>query len=152
MRPTTKRLIGVCVLLSAFSFVGFLLALLFQWPSHFVLGEVADSVVTLEDLVVGTPASIPLAPWVVLITATVIASSRRWWGTLAVIVLTLLGPVFVQGGWGEALGPANPDVPYPVLVVSGLVFAVLGLALTLSGVLELADRVKTRRRDSEGTS
>jgi hypothetical protein len=104
MKPTTKRLLSVAVSISMVSALGFVLAFVFQWPSHFVLGDVEDSRVTLQDLVAGTPASIPLTPWVVLVVATLLASSRRWWGTIGVIVLGLLGMVFVLGGGAKCLG------------------------------------------------
>src|SRR4028119_2510524 len=43
--------------------------------------------------------------------ATLLACSRRWWGTLAVVVLCLLGALFVFGGLGEAFAPRTPFVP-----------------------------------------
>ncbi len=150
MKPTTKRLVSVAALISAVSAFGFVLAFVFQWPSHFVIGGVEDSRVTLGDLVVGTPASIPLTPWAVLILSTFLAASRRWWGTLAVVFLCLLGVVFVIGGWGEAFGPSNPHVPRPVLLACGVVYALLGLSLSLCAVLDLIDRVKSRRAKARG--
>jgi hypothetical protein len=149
MRPTTKRLLSVAVLISAVSAIGFLLAFVFQWPSHFVIGEVEDARVTLQDLIVGTPASIPLVPWAMLIVATLLASSRRWWGAIGVVALCLLGMVFVIGGWGEAFGPPNPEVPRAVLFASGVVYASLGLSLSLCAVLALIDRVRRRRTKAQ---
>jgi len=150
MRPTTRRLVSVAVLISAVSALGFVVAFVFQWPSHFVIGEVEDARVTLRDLVVGTPASIPLMPWSVLIVATFLASSRRWWGTIGVVVLSLLGMVFVIGGWGEAFGPPNPEVPRTVLLASGALNAFLGLSLSLCAVLDLIDRVRSGRKKAQG--
>lgn len=49
-----QRLISTAVMISIVSLVGFVLCLIFQWPSQFVLGEVADSRVTLSDIVSGT--------------------------------------------------------------------------------------------------
>lgn len=150
MQPTTKRLVSVAALISAVSFFGFVLAFIFQWPSYFVPGGVAaDSKVTLGDLVDGTPLSIPLVPWAVLIAFTFLASSRRWWGTIAVVVLCLLGMLFIFGGWGEAFGPPNPDVPRAVLLAAGLVYGLLGLSLLLSGILDLIDRIKIGRAKAE---
>lgn len=144
-RPSLRRLLLVSLAISTVSTLGFLLALAFQWPSHFVLGPVEDSVVDGRDLVVGTVASIPLTPWLVLVAVSVLAASRRWWGTVGVVALALMGLVFVQGGWGEAFGPANPDVPYAVRAGWGLVWAVLGVALSTAAGLELVDRVRARR-------
>ncbi len=140
-----RRLLGVAVLISAFSLLGFLLCLATQWPSTFTLEGTPDGSVTLADVVTGTPASIPLTPWLVLLVATAIAVSRRWWGAVGVVVLVLLGGVFLIGGWGEAFGPANPWVPHTALLLFGLVWATLGVALSVSAVLELVNRVRLRR-------
>ncbi len=141
---TKQRLISTAVMLSIVSLFGFVLCLIFQWPSQFVLGEVADSRVTLSDIVAGTPLSIPLAPWAALIMVTFLATSQRWWGTIAVVVLCLLGVLFVIGGWGEAFGPPNPYVPRPVLLVGGILWMLLGLSLLIFGVLELVNRLRSR--------
>lgn len=138
-----QRLIATSVLLSIVSLVGFVLCFIFQWPSQFILGEVADSRVTLSDIVPGTVLSIPLAPWAVLIMVTLLATSQRWWGTVAVVVLCVLGGVFVIGGWGEAFGPANPYVPRTVLLVGGLLWMLLGLSLLVFGVMELVNRLRS---------
>jgi hypothetical protein len=150
MKPTKKRLLAVAVLISMVSALGFVLAFVFQWPSHFVLGDVEDSRVTLQDLVAGTPASIPLTPWAVLVVATLLASSRRWWGTIGVVVLGLLGMVFVLGGWGEVFGPSNPHVPRLVLAACGVVYGLLGLSLSLCAVLDLIGRVRIGRAKARG--
>ncbi len=139
-----QRLISTAVMLSIVSLVGFVLCWIFQWPSTFVLGEVADARVTLSDIVEGTPLSIPLVPWAVLIVTTLLATSQRWWGTVAVGVLCLLGVVFLIGGWGEAFGPPNPYVPHTVLVVGGIFWMLLGLSLLIFGTLALVNRVRSR--------
>ena len=135
-----QRLVAAGAALSIVSVVGFGLCLVFQWPSQFVLGAVADARVTLADVVTGTVLSPPLAPWAVLVVATALAGSRRWWGTVATGVLCVLGVVFAIGGWGEAFGPANPSVPRAVLVAGGVAWMVLGLSLPLFGVRALRER------------
>src|SRR5215210_4804643 len=85
LRPTTRRLFSVAVLINVLSVVGFILAYIFQWPSEFVTGEVTEHNVTLADIATGTVTSIPLAPWIVLVVFTLLARSRRWWGTLTVV-------------------------------------------------------------------
>lgn len=144
MRPTTRRLVSLGVLIIVLSLVGFVLALVFQWPAQFTLDEAADSTVTLGDFVQGTVTSIPLPPWIVLVAATTLARSRRWWGTVGVILLAVLGPVFVLGGIGEAAAETTPDVPRAVLVVAGTVYVLLGASLFVLAVMELVDRVRTR--------
>jgi hypothetical protein len=48
---------------------------------------VSEHNVTLVDMFSGTVSSLPLAPWLALIVFALLARSRRWWGTLAVVVL-----------------------------------------------------------------
>ena len=148
MRPTTRRLFSVAVLINVLSVVGFILAYVFQWPSEFVISEVTEHNVTLADIATGTVTSIPLAPWIVLVVVTLLARSQRWWGTLAVVVLCLLGVVFMIGGYGELSTPPTAYVPRAVLVMAGVVYCVLGLSLLVAGVLDLVDRVRTRRSPS----
>ena len=101
----------------------------------------------MDELVTkGTATSIPFAPWIALGVFTTLARSRRWWGTVAVVLLCLLGPLFVIGGMGEAFAPANPYVSRAVLVTSGVVAAGLGLPLLASGVADLVDRRRTSRQ------
>jgi drug/metabolite transporter (DMT)-like permease len=148
LRPTTRRLFSVAVLINVLSVIGFILAYVFQWPSEFVIGEVTEHNVTLADIATGTVTSIPLAPWIVLVVVTLLARSRRWWGTLAVVVLCLLGVVFMIGGYGELSTPPTPHVPRAVLVIAGVVYCVLGLSLLVAGVIDLIDRVRPRRSPS----
>jgi hypothetical protein len=148
MRPTTRRLFSVAILINVLSVVGFALAYVFQWPSEFVIGKVTEHDVTLADIGSGTVTSIPLAPWIALIAFALLARSRRWWGTLAVIVLCLLGVLFIIGGLGEVFTPPTPYVPRAVLLVAGVVGGVLGLSLVLSGIADLIDRARERRRPS----
>lgn len=145
-RGARRALVSTATLLSIVSLVGFALCLIFQWPSLFVLGKAADSRVTLADLVTGTVLSPPLAPWLILIVSALLATSARWWGTVAVVLLSALGVVFTIGGWGEAFGPANPSVPRAVLLVGGIVWMLLGLSLATFGVRELIARRRSVAR------
>ena len=145
MGPTTRRVVSVAILINVVSIVGLVLALMFQWPTQF--DGSGNPNVTAEEVVTGgTATSIPLVPWIALIVFTLLARSRRWWGTLAVVVLSLLGALFIFGGLGEAFAPPTPYVPRAVLIAAGVVYGGLGLALLLSGIAELIDRVRARRR------
>ncbi len=105
--------------------------------------------ITAGELVAnGTVTSLPLFPWIALTVFALLARSRRWWGTIAVVVLCLLGALFIFGGLGEAFAPFTPYVPRAVLVAAGVVYGGLGLALVLSGLADLFDRVRARRRPS----
>ena len=77
-----------------------------------------------------------------------LARSRRWWGTIAVVLLCLLGALFIFGGLGEAFAPSTPYVLRAVLITAGVVYAGLGLALVVSGITDLIDRVRTKRQPS----
>jgi hypothetical protein len=65
-----------------------------------------------------------------------------------VVVLCLLGALFVFGGLGEAFAPRTPYVLRAVLIAAGVVYGGLGLALVLSGIADLIDRVRAKRRPS----
>jgi hypothetical protein len=144
MKPSTKRLASVAALTFIVSLVGAVLAIVFQWPTQFDGSGTAN--VTAEEFIAGgTATSIPLVPWAALGVFALLARSRRWWGTLAVMGLCLLGPLFVIGGMGEAFAPATLHVPRAVLVISGAVYVLLGMTLFLSGVFDLIGRWRSRR-------
>jgi hypothetical protein len=142
-----RRVFAVGLLIISLSLLGFVLALIFQWPSDFVLGDEPDAEVTLGDFVPGTVTSIPLAPFAVLVVATALVRGRRWWGVIANVVLTLIGGVFVVGGLGEITSD-NPEVPKAVLVVAGATYVSLGLTLVATGALDLVSRWRARARSS----
>jgi hypothetical protein len=145
MRPTTRRLVSVAGLIFVVSVIGLVLAVLFQWPTQFD-GSDNPNVTAGEVVTGGTVTYLPLLPWIALAVFAFLARSRRWWGTLAVVVLSLLGVLFIIGGLGEAFAPPTPYVPRVVLIAAGVVYGGLGLALVLSGIAELMDRVRAGRR------
>src|SRR4028118_1289702 len=120
MRPTTRRLLSVCVLLFIVSIVGLVLALIFQWPAQLGGGSGNPNITAGELVANGTVTSLPLFPWIALTVFALLARSRRWWGSIAVVVLCLLGALFVFGGLGEALAPSTPHFPRGVLVAAGV--------------------------------
>ncbi len=146
MRLTTQRLFSVCVLLFIASVVGLVLALIFQWPAQLGGGSGNPNITAGELVANGTVTSLPLFPWIALTVFALLARSRRWWGTLSAIVLCLLGALFIFGGLGEAFAPSTPYVPRTVLIAAGVVYGGLGLALVVSGAIDLIDRVRTRRQ------
>jgi hypothetical protein len=138
------------VVLVAVSVVGCVLALVFQWPSDFVLGEQADAKVTAADVVSGTVTSIPLPPFLVLVVCAVLARSRGRRGAVATALLAPLGLLFAVGGLGE-LTSKNPNVPRGVLVGAGLVYALLGIALSATAALAVvAERRAAALRPAGG--
>jgi hypothetical protein len=147
MRPTTQRLFSVAVLIFTVSVVGLILAIIFQWPTQFD-GSGNPNATAGEAVTGGTVTSLPLFPWIALAVFALLARSRRWWGSLAVLVLCFLGALFVLGGLGEAFAPSTPYVPRVVLVAAGVVYVLLGLSLLLSGIADLIDRARAVRRPS----
>lgn len=148
MRPTTRRLFSVAVLIFIASVVGLVLALIFEWPAQLGGGSGNPNITAGELVANGTVTSLPLYPWIALTVSALLARSRRWWGTLAVVVLCLLGALFIFGGLGEAFAPSTPYVPRAVLIAAGVVYGGLGLALVVSGIADLIDRMRARRQSS----
>jgi len=148
MRPATQRLLSVCVLLFIISVVGLVLALIFQWPAQLGGGSGNPNITAGELVANGTVTSLPLFPWIALTVFALLARSRRWWGSIAVVVLCLLGALFVFGGLGEAFAPSTPYVPRAVLIAAGVVYGGLGLPLVLSSLADLIDGVRARRQSS----
>ena len=148
MRRTTQRLFSVAVLIFIASVVGLVLALIFQWPAQLGGGSGRPNITAGELVANGTVTSLPLYPWIALTVFALLARSRRWWGTIAVVVLCLLGALFIFGGLGEAFAPSTPFVPRAVLIAAGVVYGGLGLALVLSAIADLIDRARTRRESS----
>ena len=144
MRPTTRRLVGVALLLFAVSLVGAVLALIFQWPTQFD-GSGRPTITLREFILQGTATSIPVIPWLALDGCAVLARSRRWWGTIAVVALCLLAVPFVIASLGEAFAPDTPHVPRAVLVTSGVVGGLLSVLLLALDISDLLDRIRTRR-------
>src|SRR5215207_9089507 len=66
MRPTTRRLVSVSVLILGISIVGFILGAIFYWPSQVVLDSSADHNVTAGNPIQGNVTSIPLPPMIAL--------------------------------------------------------------------------------------
>ena len=92
-----------------------------------------SSNVTPLDIKQGTLTSIPLPPIIALAVFTILAQSRRWWGTLAVVALCLLGMLFIFATLEEV--QPNPYVPLAVQVVAIVVYGILSLLLVSSDVV-----------------
>ena len=140
MRSTTRRVVSVAALTLMVSIVGFILAVIFDWPGLARFGGPPSQNVTLSNIMQGTLTSIPLPPMVALAVCAVLARSRRWWGTLAVVALCVLGVLFFFAALAEV--QPNPYVSLAVLVGAVVIYAILGLLLVLSSVLDLIDRVQ----------
>ena len=144
MSPTAKRLLAVSALAFVIWTVGAALALAFGWPAQ--VGGPGDPDDVAGELVIrGTAASPSLFLMLVLAAFAILVRRPGRWGTLAALRLCLLAVLTFAVSLGQALASPTPDVPGAVLVASGAVGALLSLALLLSGVAELAARMRTRR-------
>jgi hypothetical protein len=130
VRPTTRRLVSVAALMLAMSVIGFILAVIFDWPGWARLSGRPSPTVTVSDIMQGTLTSIPLPPMIALAVFIILARSRRWWGTLAVVALCLLGVLFFAT---LAEVQPNPYVPLAVLVGAIAVYGILSLSVGLVG-------------------
>ena len=144
VRPTTRRLVSVAALILIVSIIGFILAVIFDWPGLARFGGPPSPNVSLADIMQGTLTSIPLPPMIALAVCAVLARSRRWWGMLAVVTLCVLGVLFFFAALAEV--QPNPYVPTAVVVGAVVIYAILGLLLVVSGVIDLIDRARQRRR------
>lgn len=127
-------LIGLTVL-------GFLLSLAFQWPRPAAPGTAPLTSVGWGDVVDGTALSVPLVPFLVLVVATAVARADLTRGPAgAVIALGLMGILFLAAGIAAATNP-NPLVPSRVLLVAGVIYAVLGLAVGAAAARAMRERL-----------
>src|SRR5918994_7943935 len=103
MRPTTRRVFSVAVLIFISSVVGLVLALIFQWPAQLGGGSGKPNITARKLVANGTVTSLPLYPWIALTVFALLARSQRWWGSIAVVVLCLLGALFRRRRVGRGL-------------------------------------------------
>jgi hypothetical protein len=141
MRPTTRRLVSVAVLIFVVWVVCTLVSILAGWPAQFG-GPGNPNNVAGEFLNRGTALAPPLFVMVAFVVFVVLVPNQRWWGVLGVVGLCLLAVLTVVGSLGEALAPSTPDVPRAVLVASGILGVVLGPLLLFFGIAELRDRAR----------
>ncbi len=116
VRPSTKGLVRVSILVLAVWSVGAVVSIVAGWPDQFG-GSGDPNNVAGEFVARGTATAPPLVPIMVLLLVFILlALSRRWWGTLGVVGLCLLAVFTFIGSLGEAGAPYTPDVPRAVLV------------------------------------
>ena len=86
MRPTTRRLVSVAVLIFVVWVVGTVVTIVAGWAAQFG-GPGNPNDVAGEFLSRGTALSPPLSVMAALVVFALLAGSRRWWGTLGVVGL-----------------------------------------------------------------
>lgn len=141
---SSPRLILVSLLILATIVIDLVVSFVYKLPYEF--GGHGDPNSMAGDFVAhGTALAPPLVPIILLIAFTFLASSRRWWGTLSVFGLILLGMLFTIGQLGESFVPGNftgfGAAGIGALRVAGIILAVL---MVVFGTLELVGRMQTR--------
>ena len=153
MEPTTRRLLLASVLLLAVAITGTVISIVYKLPYEFSGQGDPDNV--LRDFVAGggTALSPPLPPMILALVFTILAPSRRWWGTVGVVGLCIFGSQYIIGESQEPIvwrslrssdfGPLDA-----VVALLGVLGILLGALVLLLGVMELVDRMRARRQPS----
>ena len=151
MRPTTKRLLAACGLYFAIQIPGAVVSVIYGLPGDFVLpgDEPANPDETLGEILSGQGAALvaPPPPLIALIVFMALALSRRSWGAIGTVGICLLSPLvalamFMESVTREVFPPSVSEVPVAVMVA---LFFIVPLLMFVSGVLDLIDRVRTRK-------
>lgn len=150
MRPTTRRLVFASVLLLVVAITGTVISIIYKLPYEF--GGQGDPNNVLRDFVAGggTALSPPLPPMVLAVVFTILAPSRRWWGTVGVVGLCIFGSQYIIGESQEpivwrSLRSSDFGPLEAVVALLGVLGILLGALVLLFGVMELIDRVRVRR-------
>src|SRR5438270_9476866 len=97
---SSARLVLVSLLILATIIIDLLVSFVYELPYEF--GGQGDPNNMAGDFVAhGTALAPPLVPIILLMVFAFLAPSRRWWGTLSVVGLILLGVLFTVGQLGE---------------------------------------------------
>jgi hypothetical protein len=151
MKPTTKRLLVACGMFFAIQIPGAVVSVIYRLPEDLRFDEPRDPDNVLGDILSGQGAAlvVPLPPLIALILFMALALSRRWWGAIGTVGVCLLSLfvaffIFMESVTGRVFPPSVSEIPVAVMVA--LFFIVL-LFMFLSGVLDLIDRVRTRKSE-----
>jgi hypothetical protein len=151
MKPTTKRLLVACGMFFAIQIPGAVVSVIYRLPEDLRFDEPRDPDNVLGDILSGQGAAlvVPLPPLIALILFMALALSRRWWGAIGTVGVCLLSLfvaffIFMESVTGRVFPPSVSEIPVAVMVA--LFFIVL-LFMFLSGVLNLIDRVRTRKSE-----
>lgn len=151
MRPTTKRLMVACGMFFLIQIPGAAVSVIYRLPEDLTFDEAGagDPDNVLGEILSGQGASLvaPLPPLIALIVFISLTLSRRWWGVIGTAGTCLLSLfvaffTFMESVTREVFPPSASEIPVAVMVA--LFFIVL-LIMFVSGVLDLIDRVRTRK-------
>lgn len=136
MRAPYRRLLITGTLFLALMVIGGIVSIAAGWPAQ--LGGGGDPTnVAGEALTRGTAFSPPLVPLLVFVVALAVSLRHGVVGAIATVLLILVSVAFIIGGLGEAFAAPTPDVPRLVLVLSGLVAVLFGLAVIAAAIARL---------------
>ncbi len=153
MRPTTKRLMAACGLFFLIQIPGAIVSVIYRLPEELVFDEAGagDPDNVLGEILSGQGAALvaPLPPLIALIVFMALALSRRWWGAIGTVGVCLLSLfvaffIFMESVTGRVFPPSVSEIPVAIMVA---LFFIVPLLMFLSGVLDLIDRVRTRKSE-----
>lgn len=89
----------------------------------------------------------PPQPLIVLLLFMALALSPRWWGVIGPVGICLLSLfialfMIMESVIRQVFPPSVPEIPVAVMVA---LFLIVPLLMFVSGILDLIDRVRTRK-------
>ncbi len=142
MRPTTRRLVFASVSLLLVAVIGTVISIVYRLPYEF--GGQGDPDNVLRDFIVGggTALSPPMPPMILAVVFTILAPSRRWWGTIGVFGLCVFGSQYIIGESQEpivwrSLRSSDFGPLEAVVATLGVLGILLGALVLMFGVMEL---------------
>lgn len=130
------RLLITGTLLLALMVIGGAVSIAAGWPAQLGGGGDPNNVAG-EALTRGTAFSPPLVPLLVFVVTLAVSLRHGVVGVIATVLLILVSVALIVGGLGEAFAAPTPDVPRLVLVLSGLVAVLFGLAVIAAAIARL---------------
>lgn len=134
-----QRFLTACTVLVVALVLGAIVSIAAGWPAQFG-GQGDPDAVASEFLTRGTALAPPPIPLVLFALCAFGVRRDDRLGTIATVGAVLLAGVFVIGSLGEAFASETPDVPRAALLASGVVGALLSLAVIATGIAHLRER------------
>ena len=130
--------VGVLIL----NVVAAVVAVAVNWPAQF--GQVGTDAGA-EVLISGTAISAPLIPVAALLVVVIFGRHRGALGWVAIVAAVFAAALVIIGGVGELTAEPTVDTPQAVLVVSGLVWSMVGIVLAYLATVAGVERLRRRR-------
>lgn len=128
---------------------GAIVSVIYGLAEDLPFDEPGDPDNVLGEILSGQGAALvaPLPPLIVLILFMALSISRRWWGAIGPVGICLLSLfitlfMLMESVTRQVFPPSISEIPVAVMVA---LFLIVPLLMFISGVLDLADRVRARR-------